>query len=78
LVSRKKAIGFLEEILQCGENSFDSVGYGHDYRYEGKKIVGSALVHDRSLIHAAFFQVTGTEKAGRMSSASRRRDYRVY
>ena len=78
VASRKKAVGFLEEIIQCGENSFDSVGYGHDYRYEGKKIVGSALVHNRSLIHAAFFQVTGTEKAGRMSPASRRRDYRVY
>ncbi len=40
---RENADAFLERILQCGEQIFDSVGYGQDYRYEGKKIVGSAV-----------------------------------
>jgi len=75
--SRKKADAFLGAILQCDEHPFDSVGYGRDYRYEGKKIVGSALVHDRAVIHMAFFQITEAEKTGRMSSVNRRRAYRT-
>lgn len=74
---RAKADAFLERILHCTEQDFDSVGYGKDYRYEGRKIVGSALVHDGTVIHMAFFQVTEMEKAGRMSPVSRRRAYRT-
>lgn len=73
----EKANAFLQRILQCTEQGFDSVGYGKDYRYEGRKIVGSALVHEGTAIHMAFFQVTESEKAGRMSSVSRRRSYRT-
>ena len=75
--SQKKADAFLNKIIQCGENTFDSVGYGRDYRYEGKKIVGSALVHESTVIHMAFFQITAAEKAGYMSSVSRRRAFRT-
>jgi len=75
--TREKADAFLKRIFRCQEHPFDSVGYGRDYRYEGKKIVGSALVHDSTMIHMAFFQITETEKAGRMSSVSRRRAYRT-
>ena len=74
---RDKADEFLKKVLQCTEQRFDSVGYGQDYRYEGKKIVGSALVHENTVIHMAFFHATEAEKAGRMSSSSRRRDYRT-
>jgi hypothetical protein len=73
----KKADAFLKRIIECTEQRFDSVGHGQDYRYEGKKIVGSALVHDNTVIHMAFFQITETEKAGRMSTVSRRRAYRT-
>lgn len=76
-IDRKKADDFLTTILQCKENTFDSVGYGRDYRYEGKKIVGSALVHESTVIHMAFFQITEAEKAGHMSSVNRRRAYRT-
>jgi hypothetical protein len=31
-------------------------------RYEGKKIVGSALVHENTVIHMAFFQITENGK----------------
>lgn len=75
--SREKADDFLTKILQCGEHIFDSVGYGRDYRYEGKKIVGSALIHESTVIHMAFFQIAGTERAGHMSSVNRRRAYRT-
>ena len=75
--SREKADAFLAEILECKENAFDSVGYGRDYRYEGQKIVGSALVHNSIVIHMAFFQITEAEKSGRMSSVNRRRAYRT-
>ncbi len=75
--SRKKMDAFLKKILECAEHPFESVGYGSDYRYEGKKIVGSALVHENTVIHMAFFQITETEKAGHISSVSRRRTYRT-
>jgi hypothetical protein len=75
--SREKAVAFLQNILQSIEHKFDSVGYGQDYRYEGKKIVGSALVHESTVIHMAFFQATEAEKGGHMSSVSRRRAYRT-
>jgi hypothetical protein len=73
----QKADAFLKRIITCAEQRFDSVGHGQDYRYEGKKIVGSVLLHESTAIHMAFFQVTETEKAGRMSSVSRRRAYRT-
>ncbi len=71
------ADAFLKKTLQCTENPFDSIGYGRDYRYEGKKIVGSALVHENTVIHMAFFQITETEKVGHMSPVSRRRANRT-
>ncbi len=74
---RDMAAAFLKKIHQCKEQPFDSIGYGRDYRYEGKKIVGSALVHENTVIHMAFFQITETEKAGHMSPVSRRRAYRT-
>ena len=74
----EKADAFLKRMLQCKEQPFDSVGYGMDYRCEGKKIVGSALVYESAVIHMAFFQITETEKAGHMSPVSRRRANRIY
>ncbi|MDM7987241.1 MAG: hypothetical protein QUS13_07910 [Smithella sp.] len=74
---RSKADAFLGNIIHCKESVFDSVGYGQDYRYEGNNMVGSALVHAGIVIHLAFFQVTGAEKSGHMSSVSRRRMYRT-
>ena len=73
----KRLDAFLARIMECDEHKFTSVGYGNDYRYEGKKIVGSALVHEGTVIHMAFFQATEMEKAGRMSPVSRRREYRT-
>ncbi len=72
-----KARTFIEEARQCKEEKFKSIGHGWDYRFEGPTIVGSVLVHQEMVIHMAFFETTEGERVGRMSSASRRRRYRV-
>ena len=69
----EKAKSFMSKISTCTEKRYDSVGHGQDYRYEGKKIVGSALIHENTVIHMAFFGITEAEKAGRMSPLSRRK-----
>jgi hypothetical protein len=68
---------FIEEAGQCKEEKFKSVGHGWDHRFEGNGMVGSALVHEENVIHMAFFKMDQEEKAGRISSASRRRRYRL-
>ena len=73
----EKARTFIDGAGQCKEEKFKSVGHGWDHRFEGATIVGSALVHEERVIHMAFFGVTDSEKVGKMSSASRRRRYRV-
>ena len=75
--SVEKAREFVEEAGQCKEEKFKSVGHGWDHRFEGKGMVGSALVHEENVIHMAFFKMDQEEKAGRISSASRRRRYRL-
>ncbi len=67
---------FLAEALTCTGSRFKSVGHGWDFRLEGKGMVGTALVYNKALVHAAFFRVTEAEKAGRMSGLSRRRGFR--
>ena len=46
---------FLKQLAACSETSFDSVGCGTDYRYDAAQVCGSALVHEDTCIHAAFF-----------------------
>lgn len=68
---------FLMDVLECTEKKYESIGHGLDYRFEGRNVVGSALVHDGTVIHAAFFRASEAEKAGNMSGFSRRRNYRT-
>jgi len=75
--SADKARVFIEEAGKCKEEKFKSVGHGWDHRFEGPGVVGSALVHEQKVIHTAFFSVTESEKAGRMSSATWRRRHKV-
>jgi hypothetical protein len=51
------AAAFFEAARSADERSFASVGLGHDYRYSGKGIVGSALAHEGQVVHMAFFHV---------------------
>lgn len=73
----KKAKAFIEEITACKGNKYESVGCGWDHRFEGKEIVGSALVYGKNVIHAAFFKMTEDEKTGPISSVRQRKRYRT-
>ncbi len=75
--ARKLAGDFLTKAKECAEKRYQSVGLGWDHRYDGKEIVGSALVHEDKVIHLAFFSVDENEKIGNMSSSSQRRGYRT-
>lgn len=74
---RQKAEEFLKEAAACEEKKYESIGKGHDYRYEGKAIVGSALAVDDKVIHMAFFHVSESDKTGEMASTRHRVRYRL-
>ncbi len=76
--AHKHAQAFLTDIAGCDEKQFKSAGLGTDYRYKGARTVGSALLHEQTVIHAAFFRVEGGEQVGHLSQLHRRRDYRIY
>ena len=76
--SAEKAKAFVERAKACNESRHESVGYGRDYRFDGDRIVGSALVHRKLVIHAAFFEVTAEGKmVGRMAGVRRRAGFRM-
>jgi hypothetical protein len=60
--SPAKARAFLGEVQDCEENKFPSIGQGYDYRFEGARVVGSALVFEKSVIHLAFFRLDKNER----------------
>jgi hypothetical protein len=72
-----KAKEFLAGVIKCGEKKYDSVGKGKDYRFEGEKVVGSALKLEKKVIHMAFFAVGESDKTGHMSGYRRRTGYRI-
>jgi len=59
------ALDFIGDVFGTTEHRFKSVGRGDDYRYDGKRVVGSSLVCDGSLLHAAFFRLPPGEEACR-------------
>lgn len=68
---------FFEEAANCDEKIYDAVGMGKDCRYNGFKVVGSALTVDSAVIHMAFFRMTANDKAGNMAGSTRRRQFRL-
>lgn len=50
---------FLDRVLRQSGSSFPGVGLGRHVRYEGEGVLGSALVCDGEVVHAAFFDRTG-------------------
>lgn len=72
-----KAKAFLQQAAACGEASYESIGHGHDYRYESRALLGSALLFRETVIHAAFFRASGGDTTERMSGYRRRRGYRA-
>jgi len=65
------------KLQQFKNKEYKSVGQGWDHRFVGKRIVGSAPLYRKRVIHAAFFRVTETSKAGRITGCGRRRDFRL-
>jgi len=75
--STEAAKAFIKEASSCDEKKYESVGYGWDHRFEGDKIVGSALVYGKTVIHTAFFRIIESGKVGRMAGYGRRRGFRM-
>jgi hypothetical protein len=69
---------FLGITGKCKEETYPSTGHGMDHRFEGDRVVGSALVYQDTVIHMAFFTTTEAEKTGHMSGLKARRRHRVH
>tara|TARA_B100000315_G_scaffold135684_1_gene124994 strand:- start:468 stop:1448 length:981 start_codon:yes stop_codon:yes gene_type:complete len=75
--SLDKAKIFIEKAIKCRGKKYESKGLGSDYRFEANKTVGSALVYSGKVIHTAFFKMSESEKAGRISDLESRKRYRI-
>jgi hypothetical protein len=73
--SMDDAKAFVEEIKTCRESRFPSVDQGYDYRFEGDRIAGSALVFEKNVVHIAFFRIPENAKIEPMSSFKQRRSF---
>ncbi len=72
----EKAREFLSRAANCEERKYRSVGLGWDYRFLGKRMVGSALVYRKAVVHTAFFEMAQAERTGRIAGLSSRRGFR--
>jgi hypothetical protein len=75
-VSLNKVEAFLQEAMNGQESRFEGVSQGYDYRFQGPKVVGSALVYEESVIHMAFFRAAEAEQDQRMAGFMQRRLFR--
>jgi hypothetical protein len=64
---------FIEEVCSAEARQFPSIGHGTDHRYRGKALAGAALIHEKEVIHAAFFRLDEAQPAERMASYRHRR-----
>lgn len=71
------ARAFVKETQSCSEKRYKSTGLGWDYRFEGGTTVGSSLVHDATVVHAAFFREQQATSNDRMVNFARRSEYRT-
>jgi len=76
-VGRDRAEQFVKEAADCEEKKYESVGRGHDFRYESKTMVGSALAVDDKVVHMAFFRVGEADKSGEMARTRHRIKFRL-
>ncbi|MHB0999061.1 MAG: ARPP-1 family domain-containing protein [Armatimonadota bacterium] len=72
-----EAKAFVKSVANAKESVYESVGYGTDHRFESRMVVGSALVHNESVAHMAFFKSAVTENSEYMSSSRRRKGFRL-
>ncbi len=75
----KAAEVLLEHVAKQNCQSFDTVGLGHDLRFEASNIQGQALETENHLLHLSVFPSTGkdrvreTQQYSRINPPSRRR-----
>lgn len=60
------AEGFVAVVGQIRHRKYKSVGHGYDFRYQSDRVVGSALVYRKQVIHAAFFPLIAEADMGSM------------
>jgi len=53
---RGRAEDFLASVALAKERDYPAVGLGQEVRLEGENVVGSALVHEGSVVHLAAFE----------------------
>ena len=70
------AKAFISAAADNQAKRYDSVGLGRDIRFGGRRIVGSALLHDDKVIHIAAFNKTGADDSGNMSGRKIRMSFR--
>jgi len=51
----KLAVNFMNDVQKSSEEKHPSIGYGYDYRFNTEYSMGSALIHQDQVVHAAFF-----------------------
>ncbi len=73
----ERARGFFSCVAECEEREYRSVGLEWGHRFLGRRMVGSALLYRRAVIHAAFFETAQAERAGRIADLSYRRGFRL-
>lgn len=76
-ISEERARELIDKINDSDVKIFDSVGYGKDFRFKSKDIIGSSLVWHDNVIHMACFRVdddgsSGLKDTGNMSGYRRR------
>ncbi len=71
------ALRFVSQARASHGVKYDSVGHGTDLRFASAHVVGSALVYNEHVIHAAFFPRDNDSDSGHMSGPSNRRMFRM-
>lgn len=76
-VSHDRAVRMLRRVREAQFASFRSPGLGVDVRINGGGVIGSALIHEGAVIHAALFRQHQREGGNRIASQSTRRSLRT-
>jgi len=71
------ALRFISQARAAHGVQYESVGHGTDLRFASAHVVGSALVYNEDVIHAAFFPRESDSDGGHMSGPSSRRMFRI-
>jgi len=82
-VSEDKAKELIEKLTNSNIKTFDSVGYGKDFRFTGEGVIGSSLVWRDNVIHMACFRTDDADSIdsrdiGNISGYRRRMGNRIY